>query len=355
MSERDYWHPVCAATELVGQPLGVTLLGEALVVFRDGAGAAVCLDDRCAHRGAALSLGRVAGGAVTCPYHGWQYDASGRCIRIPQFRADEPISGRARVTRYDCAERYGLVWVRLDSDGDRRIPALPEWDDPAYETVICRPYQWRASAPRMMENFTDFGHFATVHAGILGSPLESILASYDVAADDDVLRYTMTLPMPLRSQQQTLALGRAAMAGIDAAELLDFGTLELAELEFRYELTLPFTVVVRRVTQGTLARITYFAVQPVSGNACRGYVVLCVPRSERAALPADASGSTDQAWENYAAALIEIQDIVAEQDRRVVESQRPEQLPADLSAELHFRFDRLAVRYRQALSRLEIT
>jgi len=347
MSEqaRSYWHPVCAASELAGQPLGVTLLGEALVVFRDEAGDPVCLDDRCAHRGAALSLGRVIGGAVTCAYHGWQYDSSGQCVRIPQFRADEPISSRARVTRYQAAERYGLIWVLLAAESDAGIPALPEWDDPAYEKVVCRPYQWQASPPRMMENFTDFGHFATVHAGILGNPLDSILAPYDVSAGDDVLRYTMTLPMPRRSQQQTLALARAAMTGIDAGDLLDFGAVEMIDLEFRYELTLPYTVVVRRVSADKLARITYFAVQPVSENACRGYVVLCVPPSEAAGRP----------WDDYAAGLVEIQDVVQEQDRRVVESQRPEQLPADLSAELHFRFDRLAVRYRQGLARLGIT
>ncbi len=345
LTARDYWHPVCTAEELTGKPLGISLLGEALVVFRAGSGDPVCLDDRCAHRGAALSLGRVAGGALTCPYHGWQYDSSGRCIKIPQFRADEPISSRARVTRYDCTERYGLVWVRLDSESDSGIPALPEWDEPGYRAVICRPYQWRASAPRMLENFTDFGHFATVHSGILGNPLDSILAPYDVTADDDVLHYTMTLPMPRRTQAQSLALGRAAMAGIDASELLDFGTIEMIDLEFRYELTLPFTVVVRRVSEDKLARVTYFAVQPVSASACRGYVILCIPPSE----------SAGKAWEEYAAALIEIQDVVQEQDRRVVESQRPEQLPADLSAELHFRFDRLAVRYRQGLSRLGIT
>jgi Vanillate O-demethylase oxygenase C-terminal domain len=135
------------------------------------------------------------------------------------------------------------------------------------------------------------------------------------------------------------------MAGVDAADLLDFGTVEMVDLEFRYELTLPYTVVVRRVSADKLARITYFAVQPVSDTACRGYVVLRVP-------PAEAGGKD---WDEYAAGLIEIQDVVQEQDRRVVESQRPEQLPEDLSAELHFRFDRLAVRYRQGLSRLGIT
>jgi vanillate O-demethylase oxygenase-like protein len=149
------------------------------------------------------------------------------------------------------------------------------------------------------------------------------------------------------SQQKPSAdlLLRGVVVSMNADRDVWWDGYEMVDLEFRYELTLPYTVVVRRVSEAKLARIPYFAVRPVSDTACRGYVVLRVP-------PSEAAG---KAWDEYAAALDRDPGGRARAGPAVVESQRPERLPEDLSAELHFRFDRLAVRYRQGRSRPGIT
>ena len=117
------WHPVAYAHEVTDQPVGATLLGEAVVVWRTSDGRAHAMRDLCIHRGTALSLGWIAGDCLVCPYHAWHYDASGACVRIPQS-ATAIIPAKARTPVYRCQERYGLVWVCLAA-GEPAY-ALPE-------------------------------------------------------------------------------------------------------------------------------------------------------------------------------------------------------------------------------------
>src|SRR4051794_13456015 len=81
---RRCWHPVGFADELGTEPKRVRLLGEDLVVWRDSKGEPHALRDLCIHRGTALSLGRVVGDRLMCPYHGWQYGSGGGCKPKPQ-------------------------------------------------------------------------------------------------------------------------------------------------------------------------------------------------------------------------------------------------------------------------------
>jgi vanillate O-demethylase monooxygenase subunit len=124
---RHFWHPVCTVAELAqtgedgAGPLAATLLDEDIVIARlDGAIAA--LADRCAHLFAKLSLGKVTGGNIQCPYHGWQYDGTGMCMRVPAA-PDMKLPKKPLVGSYECREKYDLVWVRLDSSWDcRKFP-----------------------------------------------------------------------------------------------------------------------------------------------------------------------------------------------------------------------------------------
>ena len=70
MTERTLWHPVAQSSEVVDAPLSVQLLNEAVVLWRNADGQAQAFVDRCPHRGARLSMGRVENGHLECPYHG---------------------------------------------------------------------------------------------------------------------------------------------------------------------------------------------------------------------------------------------------------------------------------------------
>ncbi|MCU1432481.1 MAG: Rieske (2Fe-2S) domain protein, partial [Actinotalea sp.] len=107
-----YWHPIAQSHDVDEKPRRFSLLEDDLVVYRDADGVAA-FRDICIHRGAALSLGWVREGRLVCPYHGWQYDRTGACVKIPSRPADAPIPAAAKAKAYQVREQYGLVWVAM--------------------------------------------------------------------------------------------------------------------------------------------------------------------------------------------------------------------------------------------------
>ena len=113
-------------------PLAATLLDEEIVIARLGVEIAA-LADRCAHRFAKLSLGKVTGGNIQCPYHGWQYDGTEMCMRMPAA-PDMKLPKKLLVDSYECREKYDLVWVRRDSSWEStKIPYCSACENPDFE------------------------------------------------------------------------------------------------------------------------------------------------------------------------------------------------------------------------------
>jgi phenylpropionate dioxygenase-like ring-hydroxylating dioxygenase large terminal subunit len=123
---RRYWHPVGLASDATATPRRVRVLGEDLILFRDGSARAGLLYPRCAHRGADLYYGRVEQDGIRCCYHGWLFAADGQCLQQPC----EPNGGRAlglfRQPWYPVEELYGLLFAYLGPIAQR--PALPRYD-----------------------------------------------------------------------------------------------------------------------------------------------------------------------------------------------------------------------------------
>ena len=159
------WHPVAFAREVRGdRPLAARLMGRRLVVARD-AEATFVLDDRCPHRGAPLSRGRVRRGAVICPYHGWTFGRGGACLEVPGS-AQTGAAARA----LPCVERAGLVWTSL-APAPNPFPNLPH----AMEDETLDRFWWPLSASRAglldaIENHLDPAHPHHVHPWMVRSP-----------------------------------------------------------------------------------------------------------------------------------------------------------------------------------------
>jgi phenylpropionate dioxygenase-like ring-hydroxylating dioxygenase large terminal subunit len=185
MIERTLWHPVLETDALGADvPCTVRLLDDDLVLWRDATGAPQAWVDRCPHRGARLSLGRVVAGTdgsrrLECAYHGWQFGASGRCLAIPALPDFVPPPGHGAAT-FEACEAHGLVWVRLQG-GDSVLPAFPAEHDAALRKLLCGPYRVEASAPRIVENFLDLAHFGFVHEGWLGDRAHTALDAHTLA------------------------------------------------------------------------------------------------------------------------------------------------------------------------------
>ena len=192
----EYWHPVALASDIGEQPIPVKLLDRRLVLVRLG-DRVTCFRDLCVHRGTPLSLGWVEDACLVCAYHGWRYNASGDCTRIPALAAGQPIPRRARVEAFSVAERYGLVWVCL-GEPRSQIPDFPEALDPSYKLTYHPATTWTASAARRTENFVDAAHFPWVHENILGTRDHPEVPVFPIYRVSEELRYEFDdLPNPM--------------------------------------------------------------------------------------------------------------------------------------------------------------
>jgi len=131
------------------------------------------LPDTCRHFQAQLSLGTIvrvcAEAGLQCPYHGWTFGSSGRCLRIPQLTEGRSIPASANLPSYRALERYGLVWVNLEQTSSNGIPDFPEFDDPSFRKLrLTESEPMRTSSTRMVMATLDDTHFPWVHEGILG-------------------------------------------------------------------------------------------------------------------------------------------------------------------------------------------
>ena len=193
---RNAWYPIAWSDELDEGPLGRRLLGEPVVMFRNGQGVAAALEDRCAHKFLPLSMGRVCGDEIECGYHGLRFGGDGACRRIP---GQKLIPANIRVRAYPVAERLGLVWV-WTGEPDRADEALlfdlPPYRDPAWGvnhgpyTPVAAHYQ------QLTDNLLDPAHVSFVHRSSLGSAeMEDIpVETRQIGDIVEVNRWTLDRP-----------------------------------------------------------------------------------------------------------------------------------------------------------------
>ncbi len=123
---RRYWHPIGLTADAGATPRKVRVLGEDLILFRDGSGRPGLVHPHCAHRGASLYYGKVEAQGIRCCYHGWLFDAQGHCLEQPCEPEGGRARGRIRQPWYPLEERYGLVWAYLGPP--ERKPVLPRYE-----------------------------------------------------------------------------------------------------------------------------------------------------------------------------------------------------------------------------------
>lgn len=169
---RRYWHPVASAAQLQDRPvLPVELLGERLVLFRDGSGELGLLEEQCAHRRTSLEFAMPETHGVRCAYHGWVWDKEGKCLEQPSEPEDSTYWQRVTTTAYPVQELGGLVFAYLGPD-----PAPPL---PRYNVLVWRhslretngtmvPCNWL----QVLENLLDPAHVENLHGRYFGYVLD---------------------------------------------------------------------------------------------------------------------------------------------------------------------------------------
>lgn len=304
----DDWH-VVAPSEAVaeGAIVPARLMGEDIVLWRDQ-GRVHAWKDYCRHRGARLSLGWIKDGCVVCPYHGWEYGADGICRRYPAHPLLKP-SSRITAFVHHAQERYGYVWVSMGKPaGD--VPPFPVWEDPAFRKVQAGPYRYEANALRAVENFLDASHFPFVHAYLNGDPdRPDEIEDYEVMlTDEGLVSSEISVFQPYGDHRGIPVTAR-----------------------YRYSCFLPTTAYFNKKTGETERFCTFMAVTPCDLETCIVHLTVAI----------------NFGWDLSVEQILSRQDKVFEQDRKIVESQRPKPLPLNPRDEMQLRSDRLGVEYRR--------
>jgi phenylpropionate dioxygenase-like ring-hydroxylating dioxygenase large terminal subunit len=325
------WQPVLVSSELTDEPVPVQLLGRRFVVARLE-GVAVVFDDVCRHFGAALSRGDIIGDGtrLRCRYHGWTYDLTGRCVDIPG-REGSAIPSGARVTTYATTERYGLVWVCLSGEPIFDIREFPEYDDDTYHKppILKQEPVWKASVTRAVMAALDDSHFPWVHDKTCASidrPTFPRRTDDSVWIEDDVLISDYEIEMPNNPEG----------GGGNVEDILD---AEWQTVQYRNYAT-PNTCGLRLESPAG-NYVLYNALQPIAYNRTQAYTLF--------ARQYDFGPEHD---ERYA----EFNRRIKEEDRHVVEGQRPWLLPP-LSSHLSLYLrpaDLPLIRYQQWMEELGI-
>lgn len=175
------------------RPLKRKMLGNNIVFFRNLEEMVVAVDAMCPHRGADLGIGKIVNGNVQCPFHGWEFNGSGKCVVIPSQCSSDNIPGHAKVSSYYVIESQGLIWIWGDESepkdikpphyyfleedyggGMRRVRDIPIFANAPFLTVI--------------ENAIDNTHPPFIHPGTLaGEPAR--VADQAIRYDDDMRGY----------------------------------------------------------------------------------------------------------------------------------------------------------------------
>ena len=167
---KNQWYAVLSSTKLKkGQILGARRFGEELVFFRSGSGEVSIMTSLCAHRGASLAKGCLSNGNITCPFHGIQYDPSGKCVHVPSegFASKQDFS-RFNLKTYPSREIGGIIFAWY---GEKKPDREPDYfnviTDNSY-TYDHTEDTWNVHYSRVIENQLDVSHLAFVHHNTIG-------------------------------------------------------------------------------------------------------------------------------------------------------------------------------------------
>ena len=304
------WHPVIMSADLAERPVSAVVFGEKIVVFRTSGGVHA-FKDLCIHRGVPLSLGKVENDELVCPYHGWRYDGCGACVRIPALPPEQKIPAKAKAIAYSCVESRGIVWVCLGTPSGAH-PLVGTEPEPGFKDLPIGPYDLQAAAPRSVENFLDVSHLMFVHEGLLGDSQFPEINDYHVHEIDGVLRSDEIVVY------QPDPDGRGK--GVNSI--------------YVYEVFGPFCVAfTKRSDDSDEVMRLYMIVLPESEKSSRAFMLQ----------------QRNYSFDVDDEVFIRFQDTLLEQDRVMLENQKPELLPLDLQAELHLKSDRMSIAYRKKL------
>lgn len=165
----NQWYAILESTEIKkGRIISVTRMGEKLVAWRSPTGLLSVMVDKCPHRGASLAAGQLVGESIQCPFHGFEFDTSGKCTLVPaNGRSTEPPKA-LHVRSYPLREERGFVYMWWGQPRPE-YPPVP-WFESIPDTLVYATLKdhWPIHYARAIENQLDVVHLPFIHHNTIG-------------------------------------------------------------------------------------------------------------------------------------------------------------------------------------------
>lgn len=318
---KRFWYPVIPISQLTADaPQSFVLLGEKLVLWLDSEGKPIAARDRCCHRSAQLSLGKVTEGNLACAYHGWEFDATGNCIKVPQINDKAQIPKTYKITTYQCQEKYGYAWVCLADEPLKDIPQIPEASQSDYRLIPEFYETWNCAGLRVMENEMDLAHPTYVHTTTFGSLEHPIPDEMDVRETDYGIKVKAKLGVVNPElQQQNLKM----------EEQQTYRTLDI-------DWFMPFTCLLRINYHNGLTHIVVNTATPINDSSSQ-IVQFCL--------------RNDTEEQTKAADAVAFDRQVTLEDKTILESTDYD-VPLDVKKEQHMMTDKPGILIRHKIAAL---
>lgn len=233
-----HWFVVARSDRIGKKPTAVAVLDRPLVLVRLESGKTMALEDRCPHRQAPLSHGRMTADGIECPYHGWTFGPDGRCTRVPGMPPEECLP-RVGARAMEVAELDGLVWIRLATVGDAAPPKMIT-ELPIGSRRFLWQTSWKANIVDALENFLDPMHTHLIHPGLVRrGQRKRMRATLTETADGFFVDY--------QSQAEQSGILYRLFESPRLSERAYFARAGTAQIEYRYQngsvvrITLHFT------------------------------------------------------------------------------------------------------------------
>jgi phenylpropionate dioxygenase-like ring-hydroxylating dioxygenase large terminal subunit len=186
----NQWYAILESDEVKhNQAIGVTRLGERLVVWRNQRGEVACARERCPHRGVALGIGQVVGDCVECPFHGFQFDPTGRCTVIPANGKNAPVPKVFQIKAYPTREAHGFIWMWWGQPREgQTLPPVPWFSDidDSFSYATIRDH-WAVHYSRAIENQLDVVHLPFVHKTTIGRGGQTVVDGPWITLENEVM------------------------------------------------------------------------------------------------------------------------------------------------------------------------
>lgn len=191
------WYVVLSSRQVKDRPVGVTRMGEKLVLWRDLNGKVACLRDWCVHRGVMLSKGKIVDDHLQCPFHGFEYDTHGSVVVIPANGKNSQVPKAFKGQAYPTYEAHDFIWIWWGDDPpvDLQPPHFfTDLDDQFTYSEVLDP--WDTHYSRVIENQLDVVHLPFVHHNTIGRGYRTVVDGPGVKWIDPDLFYVFVRNRP---------------------------------------------------------------------------------------------------------------------------------------------------------------